>query len=95
MGCLLIILSVITPRLVLFLLWILPSNYLDRAYGWWFWPTLGFFVAPTTTLAYAVARNAYSAVGGGIETIGVVIIVVGVVLDLGLFGAGARSRRRT
>jgi hypothetical protein len=92
MGCLIVILSLITPRFVVVVLWLF-TNYLDAAYGSWFWPTLGFFVAPTTTLAYAVARNDLSTAGGGITAAGTVVIVVGVAIDIGLIGGNARRRR--
>jgi hypothetical protein len=92
MGCLIVILSLITPRFVVVVLWLF-TNYLETAYGSWFWPTLGFFVAPTTTLAYAVARNDLSTAGGGITAAGTVVIVVGVAIDIGLIGGNARRRR--
>jgi hypothetical protein len=92
MGCLIVILSLITPRFVVVVLWLFTS-YLETAYGSWFWPTLGFFVAPTTTLAYAVARNDLSTAGGGITAAGTVVIVVGVAIDIGLIGGNARRRR--
>ncbi len=92
MGCLIVILSLITPRFVVVMLWLF-TNYLATAYGSWFWPTLGFFVAPTTTLAYAVARNDLSTASGGITAAGTVVIVVGVAIDIGLIGGNARRRR--
>ncbi|MDP9326580.1 MAG: hypothetical protein M3P10_00035 [Actinomycetota bacterium] len=93
MGCLFAILALITPRFVILMLWIF-THYLATAYGSWFWPTLGFFVAPTTTLAYAVARNDLSTASGGITAAGTLVIVIGVLIDIGLIGGGARSRRR-
>jgi hypothetical protein len=93
MGCLFAILALITPRFVLFVLWLF-THYLATAYGSWFWPTLGFFVAPTTTLAYAVARNDLSTASGSITAAGTLVIVVGVLIDIGLIGGGARGRRR-
>ena len=92
MGCLFVLFSLITPRFVILILWIF-TDYLSAAYGSWFWPTLGFFVMPTTTIAYAVARNDLSTPTGAIEAAGVVVIVLGVVIDIGLLGGGARSRR--
>ncbi len=92
MGCLFAILALITPRFVVFVLWIF-THYLATAYGSWFWPTLGFFVAPTTTLAYAVARNDLSTASGSITAAGTLVIVVGVLIDVGLIGGGARGRR--
>lgn len=93
MGCLLLLFTLITPRFVIVMMWIF-SDYLAMAYGSWFWPTLGFFALPTTTIAYAVARNDLSTPTGAIEAAGVVVIVLGVLIDIGLFGGGARSRRR-
>jgi hypothetical protein len=92
MGCLFVLFSLITPRFVLVILWLF-TDYLATAFGSWFWPTVGFFVMPTTTIAYAVARNDLSTRGGAITAAGVVVIVVGVVVDLGLLGGSARSRR--
>jgi hypothetical protein len=92
MGCLFAILALITPRFVVFVMWIF-TDYLATAYGSWFWPTLGFFVAPTTTLAYAVARNDLSTATGAITAGGMLVIVVGVLIDIGLIGGGARGRR--
>ena len=92
MGCLFAILALITPRFVVFVMWIF-TDYLATAYGSWFWPTLGFFVAPTTTLAYAVARNDLSTSSGAITAAGTLVIVIGVLIDIGLIGGGARGRR--
>jgi hypothetical protein len=52
MGCLLALLALISPRLVLVLLWIF-SSVLSRAFDSWIVPLLGFFLLPWTTLAYA------------------------------------------
>ena len=91
MGCLVVILSLITPRFVVLILWF--TGYLADAYGSWFWPSLGFFVAPTTTIAYAVARNDLSTATGAITAAGTLVIVVGVMIDIGLIGGNARRRR--
>ena len=89
MGCFLIVLGLISPRLVLFCLWLF-TDYLSRAFTTWFWPTIGFVFLPMTTLAYAVAENEFH----GFDGIGLVILLVGFAIDLGLLGFGARSRRR-
>lgn len=93
MGCLVVASSLIAPRLVLLVMWLV--DYLAASFTSWFWPTLGFFVAPTTTIAYAVAKQELSTDAGAITAAGVVVIAVGVVMDLGLLGNGARSRRRS
>ncbi len=93
MGCLVAIFSLITPRFVLLMMWIF-SDYLGAAFGSWFWPVAGFFVMPTTTIAYAVARNDLSTASGAITASGTLVIVIGVLVDLGLIGGGARAGRR-
>ena len=89
MGCLLAVLGLLTPRVVMVLLWLF-TNYLSRAFETFIWPLLGFIFLPTTTLAYAVAQNSFD----GLKGIGLLIFVLGVLLDFGLLGGGARSRRR-
>ena len=64
-------------------LWIFTS-YLSQAYEGWVLPLVGFFVAPTTTLAYAVAQNETNGVKGWT----VVLVVVAVLIDLGSIGKG-------
>lgn len=95
MGCLIVVFSLLTPRIVLLVLWL--TDYLEMAYTTWIWPTLGFFLLPTTTIAYALAVNEFSSsptVGGtDISAAGVIVIVIGVLIDLGVLGGGARSRR--
>jgi hypothetical protein len=84
--CLVVVLALATPRLVMVLMWLF-SNYLSHAYGTWVWPLLGFFLLPTTTIAFAIAQNEF----GGFKGWGVVITVLGVAFDLGLLGS-ARGR---
>jgi hypothetical protein len=92
MGCLFVLISLITPRIVLFVLWLF-TDYLAMAFSGWLWATVGFFVMPTTTIAYAVAKNDLSTASGSIEAAGVVVIVIGVAIDLGLVGGASRRRR--
>ncbi len=89
MHCLIGCLALVTPRLALVFVF-LSSNYLGRAYESPIWPVLGFFFMPLTTLAYAWAVNTNATVTG----IYLVVVVIAALLDLGLVGTGARSRRR-
>jgi hypothetical protein len=84
--CLLVALALLTPRLVMVLMWLF-SDYLSHAYGTWVWPLLGFFVLPTTTIAFAIAQNEF----GGFRGWGAVITILGVLFDVGVLG-GARGR---
>jgi hypothetical protein len=87
-GCFLAIGALFVPRIVIFVLWLF-TDYLADAFTSWFWPTIGFFFLPTTTIAYAIAQNEFDGFGG----IGLVILLVGFAIDIGLLGNGARSRR--
>ena len=88
--CLVAALALMMPRLVLVLLWLLPTNYLSHAFGTWVWPLLGFFLLPTTTIAYAIAENEFNGAKGW----GLVIVILGVALDLGLISGGRGIFRR-
>ena len=88
MPCLLAIIALFSPRLVILLLAIF-SDYLDQPYGsGWIWAILGFFFFPFTTLAYAVAINAYGAVSG----MGLILVILGVLFDLGAHGGTASNK---
>ena len=87
MGCLLALLALISPRLVLFLLWIF-SDVLSRAFDSWFVPLLGFFLLPWTTLAYAAFWDS----GRHVTGIEWFFIVLAFLIDLGSYGSGRRAQ---
>jgi hypothetical protein len=88
-GCLLVgCLALFTPRIAIVLV-VLTSDYLGRAYETMLWPLLGFFFMPVTTLAYAWAINSAGSVRGAY----LVVVVIAVLIDLGLVGAGGKARR--
>jgi hypothetical protein len=88
MCCVLALLAFLGPRLVIFLLWLF-TNYLSRAFDGFLLPLLGFLLLPWTTIAWAIAQNEFSGANG----IGLLVIVIGVLLDIGVLGGGARGRR--
>lgn len=88
MCCVLLLLALVGPRLVLFLLWLF-TDYLSRAFDGLLLPLLGFLFLPWTTIAYAFAINSL----GGLNGIGLVVVVLGLLVDLGVLGGGARNRR--
>jgi hypothetical protein len=85
-GCLIVLFVLLLPRTIMVALWLF-SHYLSTAYGTWVWPLIGFFVLPTTTLAYAVAQNRY----GGVRGVGLVLVIVGVLVDVGALGGSGRG----
>ena len=86
MGCLLMMCSLIAPRLIMVMLWLF-TDYLSRAFDSFLWPFLGFLFLPTTTMAYALAENRYHGVRGW----GLAIVIAGVVIDFGLLSGGGRA----
>ena len=90
MGCLLVLAALITPRFIMFVLWLF-SDYLNHAFSNGWWGLLGFLFLPTTSIAYAIAQNEFTAAGGGLEAAGIIVIVLGVALDLGLLGGSGRG----
>ena len=89
MPCLLGCVAPFAPRLVIVLL-VIFSDYLGQAYQTILWPLLGFFFMPLTTLAYAWAWHTGS---GSIEGLGLVAVIVAILIDLGIIGGGASSKR--
>jgi len=88
MPCLLLILSLVFPRIALLLLFIF-SNYLQRAYHGLILPLLGFLFLPLTTLAYAWMVNTRQPTTG----VNLLILIIAVVIDLGGIGSGEYHRR--
>jgi hypothetical protein len=88
-GCLLALLALISPRLVLFILWIF-SDVLSRAFDSWIVPLLGFFLLPWTTLTYA----AFWDWGSGHHVTGFewFFVVLAFLIDLSSYGFGKRTR---
>ena len=88
MCCVLALLAFLGPRLVLVLLFFF-TNYLNRAFDTFLLPVLGFLFLPWTTIAWAIAQNEL----GGTSGIGLLVILLGVLADVGVLGGGARGRR--
>jgi hypothetical protein len=84
-GCL----ALMAPRFAIVLV-VLLSDYIGRAFESLLWPFLGFLFMPLTTLAYAWAINSSGSVAG----VQLVVVVIAVLMDLGLIGGSAASRKR-
>jgi hypothetical protein len=88
MPCLVALLALFLPRVTMVLLYLF-SDYLQRAFQTALWPLLGFIFMPYTTLAYAWAINSNGSVSG----LYLVVVVIAVLVDLGVMGGSARTRR--
>jgi hypothetical protein len=89
MHCLVGCIALAAPRFAIVLV-VIFSNFIGRAYDTIFWPFIGFLFMPLTTLAYAWAINTRGSVAG----LHLAVVVLAVLMDLGLVGGGAASRRR-
>ncbi len=87
--CLLALLTLITPRLVLVLMFLF-TNYLGRAYHGILLPILGFIFLPLTTIVYAWLVNSHLP----LEGINIIFLILAVVIDIGGLGGGEVHRRR-
>jgi hypothetical protein len=87
MPCLLALLALLTPRLVVFLLWLF-SNWFAGVFDSALWLVLGFLFLPTTLLWYSVVVNWF---GGEWTLWPAVGIVIALLIDLS--PAGGRRRR--
>lgn len=76
------------PRVLIVLL-VIFGDYIGRAYHGVLWPLLGFFFAPFTTLAYALAMNEHGSLDGGY----LAVFIIAILMDLGVIGRGAKQKR--
>jgi hypothetical protein len=88
-GCFLALLALISPRLVLFLLWIF-DDVIGRAIDSSIVSVLGFFLLPWTTLSYV----AFWDWGSGRHVTGFewFFVILAFVIDLGSYVNGGRAR---
>jgi len=88
MGCLFLLVTILSPRLGLFLLWAF-TNYVDRAFSGWFLPLLGLIFMPWTTLFYVLADVA----PGPMHVAGWILVGIGVLVDVSAHAQAAARRR--
>jgi hypothetical protein len=86
MGCLLVVLALITPRVVVILLWLF-TNWFRGIFDSALWPILGFVFLPTTLLWYTAVQHWFA----GQWTFWP---VVGLVIALAIDVSPARRRGR-
>jgi hypothetical protein len=88
-GCFVLVFALISPRLALIFTWLF-SDVLSRSMDGWLVPFIGFFILPWTTLSYAWMW--YS--GRTVDGFEWFLVAFAFLLDIGAFGAGARTRAR-
>ena len=93
MGCLLLLIGLVFPRVALALL-LLLTTYLERAYGGVLLPLLGLIFLPYTCLWYAIVEVSLD---GRWNILSVALMVLAVAFDLSAYVDGGwrfGSRRR-
>ena len=86
MCCWIVLAFAFAPRAALILMWLL-NNRISAAFGGIFWPLVGFFLMPWTTLIYTLVSP------HGLNLFDIVFLVLAVAADLGAWGGGAKSRK--
>jgi hypothetical protein len=86
-GCLVVLLALISPRLALVAVWLL-TDILSRAFDNALLPLIGFFLLPWTTLVYA---GMWELGTNGVNGFEVVLVVLAFLADLGAYGNARRD----
>jgi hypothetical protein len=90
MGCLVFLLSMISARLALAVVWIF-TVFVDRAFDSFIVPLLGLIFLPWTTLLYVLVWTPRD----GVSPLGWALVVIAFLADLGsLFGGNGERRAR-
>lgn len=89
MCCVVAVAALIGPRVAIVLWWLLdPLRWALAFDGAWIVPVLGLFFLPWTTLVIA-----FLAPFGGVSGLGLLWVLLALIVDLGAYGGGYRSRR--
>ena len=94
--CLVALIGLITPRLILILMWLFSPAFLLQPFAGLpipnpIMPVLGLVVLPTTTLGYCWAEASF---GGMASFSGLLMVLIGLLIDVGLIGNGRGMGRR-
>ncbi|KTB48116.1 hypothetical protein DEALK_09610 [Dehalogenimonas alkenigignens] len=88
MCCPAVIALLIGPRAAILIWWLLDQARWQAAFDTFLIPLLGFFLLPWTTLAYVLVFR------GGVEGFDFIWLIVAVLVDLGAYSGGYRSRQK-
>ena len=88
-GCLVVLASMLSPRLAIFLVWLFTDRMAIAFNSFWV-AAIGFVFLPWTTLAWAIAY----APREGVTGFGWFIVILAFLVDLSTLAGGAEARRR-
>lgn len=89
MPCMLAAIALLFPRVLIAILWFFTS-WFNGIFDTILWPILGFIFMPVTMLWYSVVMKHYA---GDWSAGNIIIMVIAVVIDMGSWGGGYKSRR--
>jgi hypothetical protein len=89
MGCLFLLITLVSPRLAIIVVWVF-TDYVTRAFSLWLWPLLGLVFLPWTTLIYILV----AAPVGGISFWGWLMVGLGLLTDLGAYAQSYANREQ-
>ena len=90
MPCLFPLVALLFPRVLIAILWFF-TEWFSGVFNSLLWPILGFIFMPVTMLWYSYVVNNS---GSQWSTMNIVIMVVAVLIDMGSWGGGYKSRNR-
>jgi hypothetical protein len=88
MPCVIVLVVLGLPRMAVLGVLLFSQYFAPPVYPYVIVPVLGFLFAPLTTLTYAWARHTY----GSVQGVGLAVVIVAALFDLGLIGAARRRR---
>ena len=94
--CLLAAIGLLSPCLVFVLMWLINSSFVLQPFSGSsvaspVLPILGLLFLPTTTLGYCWTAASF----GGVSTFsGLLVVLIGLIIDFGLIGNGRGALRR-
>ena len=91
MPCIVALIALAFPRVLIVVLWLF-TDWFTGVFDSLLWPVLGFIFMPVTMLWYSVVVNHYS---GQWSTANIILMVIAIVIDMGSWGGGYRSRNRS
>ena len=94
--CLLATIGLLAPRLVLVLMWLINSSFVLQPFSGTnvlnpVLPVLGLLFLPTTTLGYCWGAASFGSVS---SFSGLLVVLIGLIIDFGLIGNGRGAVRR-
>ena len=89
MGCLFLLIAMLSPRLGVIVLWLF-TDYVNRAFDSWIWPLLGLVFLPWTTLMYVLVAASV----GNITFWGWMMVGLGFIADLGAHAQAYANRNQ-